>query len=137
MIINLTQHPASPDQIAAGVVDCGRLQLLQQWLTFESLPTRDEIEDRAGKLANLARAEIEATFNFCGWLPRNARPFAYRAMIGGAPYLMAPLERELRKYGIEPVYAFSLRESLDQPQADGSVRKINVFLHAGFVSAEA
>jgi hypothetical protein len=59
------------------------------------------------------------------------------AMIGGAPYLMAPLESALRAHGITPVYAFSVRESVDQVQPDGSVRKVAVFRHAGFVNCEA
>jgi len=41
----------------------------------------------------------------------------------------------LRDQGIEPVYAFSVRESIEQTQPDGSVRKVNVFRHAGFVDA--
>lgn len=48
---------------------------------------------------------------------------------------MAPLETELSARRIEPVYAFSTRESVEQTQADGSVRKVNVFRHTGFVPA--
>jgi hypothetical protein len=54
-------------------------------------------------------------------------------MIGGAPYLMGALEKALRECGFTPVYAFSKRESIDQPQPDGSVRKVAVFRHLGFV----
>jgi hypothetical protein len=57
-------------------------------------------------------------------------------MIGGAPYLMAPLEVALRAHGITPLYAFSVRESVEQTQPDGSVRKIAVFRHGGFVGCE-
>ena len=35
--------------------------------------------------------------------------------------------------GVPAVYAFSVRESVEQPQPDGSVRKVNVFRHVGFV----
>ena len=62
-------------------------------------------------------------------------PVPARAMIGGAPYLMAPLETALRVIGIEPVYAFSTRASVEQTMPDGSVRKVNDFRHAGFVPA--
>ena len=55
-------------------------------------------------------------------------------MIGGAPFLMGPLEAALLKDNRVPVYAFSVRESVEAPQADGSVRKANVFRHGGFVS---
>ena len=55
-------------------------------------------------------------------------------MIGGAPYLMAPLENVLMKNNRVPVYAFSVRESVEQIQSDGSVVKNNIFRHKGFVS---
>ena len=51
--------------------------------------------------------------------------------------MMAPLEDALRRVGIVPLYAFSIRESLDQIQPDGSVRKTAVFRHQGFVGCEA
>lgn len=60
---------------------------------------------------------------------------AERAMIGGALWLMAPLELALRAVGIEPLYAFSERTSAEQIQIDGSVRKVAVFRHVGFVRA--
>jgi hypothetical protein len=50
---------------------------------------------------------------------------------------MAPLEVALRAHGITPLYAFSVRESVDQVQPDGSVRKVATFRHAGFVGCEA
>ena len=54
-------------------------------------------------------------------------------MIGGAPFLMGALESALLDYGITPVYAFSKRESVEEVQKDGSVKKINIFRHAGFI----
>ncbi len=62
-----------------------------------------------------------------------AHPATAKAMIGGAPYLMAPLERHLARAGVRPMYAFSTRESVEQTGADGSVKKVSVFRHAGFV----
>ena len=55
------------------------------------------------------------------------------AMIGGAPWMMSALEGALLDAGVQPVYAFSVRESVEQVQPDGSVRKVNVFRHVGFV----
>ena len=49
--------------------------------------------------------------------------------------MMARLERALIERGIEPLYAFSVRESTEEVQADGSVRKVAVFKHAGFIPA--
>ena len=123
MILNLTQHPASPEQINAGVVDLPLeiREAVQALLTVNVLPTRREIEDRCADIAMLAATAFDA--------------HPVQAMIGGAPWMMACLEGALMDQGIQPVYAFSVRESVEQPQPDGSVRKINVFQHAGFVSA--
>lgn len=66
-IVNLTQHAGTAEQLAAGVADLGATSLeLKRLLTFDSLPTREEIEARA-------------------------------AMIGGAPFLMAPPGRGAEK----------------------------------------
>jgi len=54
-------------------------------------------------------------------------------MIGGAPYFMGALESALLEAGVEPVYAFSRRVSEEMIQPDGSVRKVGVFRHVGFV----
>ena len=121
-IVNLTQHAATPAQKSAGVADLpAALRVeLQELLQFDSLPTSADISSRADALANLAA---------------QAAPYGDMAMIGGAPYLMAPLEWALREKGIQPLYAFSKRESAEQVQPDGSVRKVNVFRHMGFVEA--
>ena len=54
-------------------------------------------------------------------------------MIGGAPFLMGALESELKNRGIQPMYAFSVRDSVEKQNPDGSVTKQNVFKHAGFI----
>ena len=120
MILNLTQHPASQEQLAAGVVDLdGPLHdELISALTFERLPSRQDVADAAERIARLT----------AGINP-------HEAMIGGAPWLMAPLEEALFGRGISPLYAFSVRESVEVVQPDGSVRKTAVFRHAGFVPA--
>ena len=119
-IINLTQHPATAEQLAAGVVDlpAAARASLQSLLTFDHLPTRRVVVERAEAIVMMAA--------------RNT--MARTAMIGGAPYLMPALEKALRDlYGIVPVYAFSVRESREEIQPDGSTRKVAVFRHAGFV----
>lgn len=120
MILNLTQHPATVEQIAAGVVDLPvePRAFLQRLLTFTSLPTRREVDQRAESIAALVEPSTRK-----------------QAMIGGAPYLMAPLERHLEAIGIEPMYAYSERVSIEEVQADGTVRKVNTFRHAGWVPA--
>jgi hypothetical protein len=126
MILNLTQHPGTPEQ---GVTDLtgDELAALKTALTFDAIPTAQEITERAEYIAELA------CMNGLGG--EDDDPIPTSAMIGGAPYLMAPLERELRQRGVDPRYAFSARESVEQTQPDGSVRKVNVFRHAGFVPA--
>ena len=122
MLLNLTQHPATPEQREAGVSDLPdelRKQLVGL-LTFSQLPSREEIEDRAEAIALLADS----------LLPEEGNP---AAMIGGAPYLMAPLEVALRNQRIRPLYAFSVRESVEQTLPDGTIRKTSIFRHAGFI----
>ena len=57
-------------------------------------------------------------------------------MLGGAPFFMIVLHEMLADNGINPVYAFSVRESEEQVQADGSVKKVAVFRHRGFVGLD-
>ena len=49
---------------------------------------------------------------------------------------MIILHQILADNGINPVYAFSVRESEEQVQADGSVKKVAVFRHRGFVGLD-
>jgi len=140
-IINLTQHPATHEQVSAGVFDLppGLRGDLVAMLTFDALPGADEVRDRAHDIAvmasMLASGEDRAEEVGDEVAENDLGAFALSAMIGGAPYLMAPLEIALREQGIKPVYAFSVRESTEQVQQDGSVRKVNTFRHAGFVPA--
>lgn len=115
-IINLTQHPATPAQIAEGVVDLQDKSSLSAALNFESLPSSEEVAVRASIIAELA-----------------AHSGCQAAMIGGAPYLMSALEQALKNKGIQPLYAFSERKSVEVTKEDGSVEKKSVFSHLGFV----
>lgn len=119
VILNLTQHNATPEQIAAGVIEpsSGDKAAIKELLTFTDPPCAASIRARAARLAVIASAYTD------------------RAMIGGAPYLMAPLESELMDAGITPLYAFSRRESVEETQDDGSVVKRSVFKHVAFVEA--
>lgn len=119
-MLNLTQHIATEDQLAAGVVEPtpGAKAAIKAALTFPDCPSKEQVLAAAKRLAEIAKAQKAKT-----------------VMIGGAPWFMAPLERALRAAGVEPVYAFSARESVDVKQPDGSVRKTAVFRHAGFLPA--
>ena len=133
IILNLTQHAATAEQLAAGVTEplSGFKAAIVAALSFSTLPTPADIQVRATALATIAVAMADELVS-SGLMGDN---HAYEAMIGGAPYLMGALERALIGQGIFPVYAFSQRESVEEVQPDGSVRKVNVFRHAGFVRA--
>jgi len=117
-MINLTQHPATPDQILAGVVNLPAAiqQQLTTLLTFNEIPSIVTLFGRAKQISRLAVESGEKT-----------------AMVGGAGYLMPHLERSLAMEGIRPFHAFSVRISEESVDSSGTVIKTNVFKHVGFV----
>ena len=117
MIINLTQHIATPEQVEAGVIDLQGEDLtqLKKLLNFVGMPTNGDIHDRAFDIARIAD-----------------QSGADAAMIGGAPYLMPHLQKALQARGIAVFYAFSERVSVERV-VDGVVVKTNEFKHVGFV----
>lgn len=120
MILNLTQHPATAEQLAAGVEDAAFADTLAALLTFDTLPSAAEITLRAQEISAAAEITLRGEDSMF-------------AMIGGAPFLMSALENALIERDITPMYAFSVRESAEQTMPDGTVRKSNVFKHLGFV----
>jgi len=114
MILNLTQHDATEEQLKAGVVEPTKedKEWVKQLLTFDEIPSRNDLIRRAKELAEVAREYIECD----------------KAMIGGAPFLMPSLEYYLKKEGVVPVYAFSKRIVEEK---DGV--KISKFVFEGFV----
>lgn len=115
MRINLTQHKSSPAQGCAPRSEELRDEI-KQLLTFEELPEVMEIIRRAHALADIADREG-----------------ADEAMVGGAAYLVIFLDAALRMQGIEPVFAFSKRESREITGKNGVTIKIQKFKHLGFV----
>ena len=139
-ILNLTQHKTTAEQ-AGFVVDLDDAKTvylqgqdevfggdngadfltrystsLNDILTFDEIPSTEEMVKRAEYLTNLAK---ELSFSY--------------VMIGGAPFFMEILANSLRARSITPVYAFSKRVSVDSIQQDGTVVKTSVFKHVGFV----
>lgn len=132
MILNLTQHLASADQLKAGVADlpdADRAHLVRL-LTVDTLPSRAEIDERCADIATLASLHEPVCLQA---MIGSAQVSGNAQVDGGAPWMMSALEAALMDVGIEPVYAFSVRKSVDQHQPDGSVRKVAMFRHAGFV----
>ena len=125
MILNLTQHAATPEQLADGVRDLPddlRAALVQA-LTVDDLPSKAEILARCQDVVNICFA-TEAD---------NAPDVV---MIGGAPWLMGPLAHELREQvGCRCLFAFSKREAIETTGPDGSVKKFSTFRHAGWIEA--
>lgn len=115
-ILNLTQHPATPEQIQAGVVEPANKERVKTLLTFDELPSTAELYKRAAELARICQQHGTEL-----------------AMVGGAPFFMRPLHIHLDARGIAPLYAFSKRESVEEKLADGTVKKTAVFKHIGFV----
>lgn len=117
-MLNMTQHRATGEQMAAGVVEPSPevKEAIVSLLTVDALPSAAEVAARAQQLAAIAADEGFDS-----------------AMIGGAPWLMHPLHKALEGLGIKPHYAFSRRESVEETQPDGSIRKVAVFRHVGFV----
>ena len=152
IIINATQHSATPEQLEAGVCASNYEAQLREWLTFDSLPSRLEIRQHAqfvaghvvdqameiiknGDFTEKHHKALQQLVGMPAYRDTICKSFRIKAMIGGAPYLMAELEKELWHFGIEPVYAFSRRESVETVGENGEVTKTAVFKHIGFVSA--
>ena len=116
-ILNFTQHAATAEQVAAGVIDLMQHDqaVLKSMLNFVGLPTADEIYERAYAIAALAE-----------------NMFAETVMVGGAPFLMPVLQKALQMRGITVLYAFSERVSIEKI-VDGVVVKTNEFKHIGFI----
>jgi len=121
-ILNLTQHSCTPEQSTSGVIDPTDEDKarIAQLLTFDQLPTQTDLRQRATQCAVLASGLV--------------RKYGCDAvLIGGAPFFMSHLESALRSFRVRFCYAFSSRVAEEQMQPDGSVKKVNVFRHVGFI----
>ena len=114
-MLNLTQHHKTSEQEVIVEPESQIKERIRALLTFEELPSKEEIEARAEALA-----EICESLNFgC-------------ALIGGAPYLMSALERALIKKEISPFYSFTKRVS-EEILENGTLKKVSLFKHIGYV----
>ena len=156
LILNLTQHNASEEQIKAGVVDLPSpyREKLVELLTFNEMPRScNEIQKRAGAVYDLVidfcldenspvRDEvkemiIENNGEFGNKYEINEvefRKLNMAFMIGGALWLMKPLIEELEGIG-QPLFAFTKRIVKETPQPDGTIKKVAIFKHEGFIPA--
>jgi hypothetical protein len=139
LIINLTQHSMTEEQYKYNNENLIEIKFkpyngtslsspdyVKKLLNFISIPSKKEIISRAIALAAYASGLLNQAKN------DNDKLFA---LIGGAPYLMGPLEQALKSEGIQPLYAYSERESVETINADGTVIKTAVFKHKGYIKA--
>lgn len=115
MILNLTHHHATNEQLKEGVVEPTDKKLVQSLLIFDEKPDMDEIYSRSTTLGDIAK--------FSG---------ATKAMIGGAPYLMGALEAALKQRGIIPCYSFYKKIKTTNYGSRGE-SKGYIFKHEGFI----
>lgn len=116
----MPQHTLTKDQVEYGVCPVSEeyKDELLALSDFKVLPEVDEVWRRARHMAEIANKE-------CMRLGTNV------VMIGGAPFLMAPLEHALEERSLTWCYAFSERISSEIPQEDGSVKKEVSFVFKG------
>ena len=158
-ILNLTQHAASPAQIEAGVTDPADHDGLRELLTFSAASLAanpsaapEHVAARAREIVSRyvlphVAESVRRAMRDCMdplladeyFLQLAAGGFDHgvQAMIGGAPYLMAPLERELRRWRVTPLYSLSERRSEERQLPDGSVQKTQVHNHLGFLEVQS
>lgn len=73
-----------------GVIEPADKAEVQRLLTFEEVPERHELRQRAYALARIA---LNAGYEY--------------AMIDGAPFFMSTLENALKRTGVQPLYSFT------------------------------
>ena len=124
-MLNLTPHSATAEQRAAGVIDLADISKMKisMMLTFDTCPTRDDVNARAKQLvANIPALQGEVDHH-----PQNV-------LIGGAPFFMGALENALLDKGYTPFYAFSTQSSVEVLHG-GVIIKTSIFMRSGFVPA--
>lgn len=119
MILNLTVHSATIEQIDAGVIEPNSKKEIISLLTFDELPNKNEIILRATKLIQIIEEE------------KNHNNFD-SVMLGGAPFLMSILEVLLKTKNFKPLYSFTKRVA-NESIIDGVIHKNSIFKHCGFV----
>ena len=118
-ILNLTQHLATDEQVKAGVHEPNDKIAVKDLLTFHTIPTVDQMERKAKRLTEIAQ---ELGFEY--------------VMVGGAGYFMPVLERVLLEANIIPLHSFTERKTIEKQNADGTVEKVSIFQHIGWVGLE-
>lgn len=143
--INLTVHKATPDQVAAGVVDLPEEQIaqLKKLSTFDSIPRAGEIEERIVEIIDMLldlgylKADAPATASISELEKLEEEKDAVAFMVGGALFFYPHLVNAIWKdFGQKSFLAFTKRQAVEQVNEDGTVTKTAIFKHDGFVLAD-
>ena len=127
-IINLTAHPLTPEQIAAGVVEPeASVKAIIKECNNTCLENRYgyyDVNDQMEMHSSLKRSAVA--------LATIAKDYK-GAVIGGAPFFMPYLENALAVADVTPQYPFSQRVSQDKQLPDGTVEKTFLFKQTGTI----
>jgi hypothetical protein len=101
VILNLTQHNPTPEQIEAGVVNLldEMRARVRELLTFEEIPNANQMASNAREIASIAAEFFESGAS-------EDNMFRGATMIGGAPYFMPFLVSILMVFRIIPLFSF-------------------------------
>ena len=117
-IINLTQHVSTETQQEQGVIEPKDKEYVKNLITFEEIPTLQDLRNRANLLVEVCR-EMNVRF----------------ALIAGAHWWLIVLEHHLRTHGITPLQSFSKRLSFEHTNENGTVHMVKTFVHAGWIQS--
>ena len=155
-ILNLTQHALTFEQEMEGAYTDHNHESIKKALTFTSMPTQDMVQEKVIELLDyvhmalldFTQMRFQNAFEGlqdigcsaeeaeeCGLSAMKDAENDFAIMIGGAPYLMAPLESALKQCGFTVVYAYSERIGKEHVKDDGTVLKSFEFKHLGFYEA--
>ena len=117
-IVNLTQHSSTETQAEQGVIEPPDKEYVKSLITFEDIPTLQDLRKRANLLVEICR-EMNMQF----------------ALIAGAHWWLIVLEHHLRIHGITPLQSFSKRVSFEHTNENGTVHMVKTFVHAGWIQS--
>jgi hypothetical protein len=121
MILNFTKSDPTIEERAAGVGQTS--QRIRDMLTFETIPTLDDVKERAAALRMWVESQVI----------QNNLTAPVQVMIAEPVYLMSSLERELMDYGFVPVYSYGLTSGIEELNEEGYVGTFVRYRHSGFI----
>lgn len=122
-LINLTQHALTDEQIKS-VEHTFTPEGFNKYLTFDTMPTAQDVYVKAVDMFKKLVSVLE-----------HEGIYAHdcTVLLGGAPFFMSVCEEMALHYGFHYCYAFSKRTSEEVKQPDGTVKKVSVFKHEGWI----